>query len=244
MITKNLSPMIETGFIKNRLDSQLYPYTMKRLTNDDVNQVIKLHNEVIDALVDPDLCWRFPVDYIERYLGEEGITVGVFVEKRLIAFRVLYFPGCRPENPGLDIGLHDSELEQVAHLPLSNVHQEFTGSSLQKAMTLQAIAIAKQTREFRYLCSNVSPKNYASMTEKFEIGMWVAKLKIKYGGFLRYIFSKDMLQPWQLSQEEKAIFIPSTDSLRQMELLEQGYCGFQRSQFQGKKGILFGKRVK
>ncbi len=242
MIKTNRSPIIQTGFITNRLDAQLYPYTMKLLNSDDILQVIELHNKVIDALPDPDLCWRFPVSYIERYLGDQGITVGVFVEKQLIGFRVLYFPGNQAENPGLDMGLDDSELDQVAHLPLSNVHPDFTGNSLQKNMTLQVINIAKETRPFRYLCSIVSPKNYASMTEKFEVGMVVGQLTIKYGTFLRYIFYEDMVKPLEVAKEN-AIFIPSIDTERQMELLKQGYYGFQLSEEQGKKGILFGKKM-
>lgn len=232
---------IETGFIKNKLDSKLYPYKIERLNKDHLAQVVEFHNEVIDALVDPDLCWRFPVEYIERYLGDQAITVGVFVEKRLIGFRVLYFPGLEPENPGFDIGLDHSEMGKVAHLPLSNVHPDFTGSSLQKHMTAHVVRIAKKTREFRYLCSNVSPKNYASMNEKFAFGMWVTELKIKYGKFLRYIFCKDILNDSPLSTEN-AIFVPTQDYSRQTELLQQGYYGFQSSKVQNKKGVLFGKK--
>ncbi len=233
---------MKSGLVKNRRDGQTYAYEMKRLGAEWLTQLQSLHNEVIDSLPDADLCWRFPLDHLTRYLGEDGITVGVFVAERLVGFRVLYFPGAREDNPGLDLGLAAQELAQVAHLPLSNVHPDYTGNGLQKTMTLYAVALAEKTRPFRYLCSNVSPKNYPSMAEKFAIGMRVVALKVKYGAFWRYVFCRDMQQPWQVD-EESALPVESEDDVRQTELLAQGYYGIRLERSAAGTRIVFARRL-
>ncbi len=228
----------KSGQIHNRRNGKEFAYVMRQIDGAQLQAVVELHNEVIDGLPDADLCWRFPLENIKRYLGPDGITIGVFVEARLIAFRVLYFPGFNDDNPGFDLALPEEELNLVAHLPLSNVHPDFTGNGLQKKMTLYAIELASQVREFRYLCSNVSPKNYPSMAEKFAIGMHVAALKEKYGGFWRYIFCKDMRQ-LHAYQEQEAVFVATEDYQRQSELLQLGFVGFKAGLEAGKKGVYF-----
>ncbi|WP_346355609.1 hypothetical protein [Azotosporobacter soli] len=233
---------LKTGVIKNRRDGLSYSYEMKQIGLEQLTQVQALHNEVIDSLPDADLCWRFPLDHLTRYLGEDGVTVGVFVAERLVGFRVLYFAGERDDNPGLDLGLAPEELAQVAHLPLSNVHPDYTGNGLQKTMTLYAVAIAEHMRPFYYLCSNVSPKNYPSMAEKFAIGMRVAALKVKYGAFWRYVFCRDMRQAWKVN-EESALLVESEDCARQTELLAQGYCGVRLERSVAGTKIVFARRL-
>ena len=215
-------------------------YLMRQIGMAELEQVVALHNEVIDKLPDADLCWRFPLENIRRYLALGNVTVGVFDEERLIAFRVLYFPDFNDDNPGLDFGLVGSELKLVAHLPLSNVHPDFTGNGLQKKMTLYAIELAAELRPFRYLCSNVSPKNYPSMAEKFAIGMLVVKLKEKYGGFRRYVFCKDLQSRWHGAEKTK-VFAATQDYQLQEELLERGYRGFKAGTENGIKGVYFAK---
>lgn len=230
----------KSGLIRNRRKEKEVVYVMRQIGMAQLQEVVRLHNEVIDRLPDADLCWRFPLENIERYLGPDGVTVGVYDEDRLISFRVLYFPGFNEDNPGRDFGLAADELKLVAHLPLSNVHPDYTGNGLQKKMTLYAVELAEATREFNYLCSNVSPKNYPSMAEKFSIGMHVAALKEKYGGFWRYIFRKDMRQALSY-QEKDAVFVATDDYQRQSELLQLGYVGFKAGLEDEKNGVYFAK---
>ena len=70
--------------------------------------------------------------------------------------------------------------------------------------------------------------------------MVVVKLMPKFRGVWRYIFYRNMDTPTKVSGET-AIFVPSSDYPKQIELLEMGYYGVQIGEKDGQMGIFLEK---
>jgi hypothetical protein len=227
-----------SGQIQSCIDSRWHSYVMRTLNSNDFSEVLKLYDLGIDHLESPDLLWRYPDEKVADFLTDQAVTAGVFVDQRLVGFRVLYFHDADDlDNPLHSVGLHH---ELAAHSALCVVHPEFRGNSLQKQMGIHILEAAKKMRAFGNFCSVVSPQNYASMKDKFSLNMLIVKLAPKFSGIWRYIFYQNMNQAWQVDTTD-IIFVLSYEYMEQIRLLEQGYYGFRFAENHGHTGVYFGK---
>lgn len=229
----------DTGQIKRTVDSRWYPFTMRLLGEADLSPVLNLYDFVCRELSDVDTLWRYPDEMVALFLTDKAIAVGVFVDETLVGFRVFYYHAeDDADNPLRAIGFPH---QQTAHAALSFVHPEFRGNALQQHMSRELLRIAKECKPFQNLCSIVSPKNAASIKEKFSLGMVAAALMLKFSGTWRYIFYKDAGKTWVVSSDSRPVFVPVTDYSRQIELINQGCYGYQLEKRESGTGVLFGK---
>ncbi len=154
----------------------------------------------------------------------ENSTIGTFTKEGLIAYSVLYFPGEREDNFGVDINLPQDELNKVVHLATVAVHPSYRGNSLQSMM--QGIHLeAAQRIGYEHACCMVSPKNRHSLQNIFSHGLIIKALKIKFEWRLRYIMHKSLSCPTIIGPEE--VWIKSSDTEGQIDLLSRGLMGFR-----------------
>ncbi|SMD05364.1 GNAT family N-acetyltransferase [Sporomusa malonica] len=230
--------LLVTGRIRSRVNKQWYPYTMRVLKESDLPSVLELYDFVVENIEDSDMLWRYANETVVDFLGQDGIVAGVFVDRTLVGFRVMYFHHeGDPNNPLL---CNRSSYGKTAHLALCVVHPEFRGNSLQKHMGVHLLRVAQASRPFPTMCSIVSPHNYPSISDKFSLNMVVVKLMPKFRRIWRYIFYRDMDTPIT-AVDKKLIFAASYDYPRQIELLEQGYYGVQLGTSSGETGLFFRK---
>lgn len=228
--------MLVTGRIRNRVNRDWYPYTIRVLNKSHLLSVLALYDFVVENMENRDMLWRYDDETVAGFLGQDGIVAGVFVDQTLVAFRVVYFHHeGDPTNPLLGDGASYGE---TAHLALCVIHPDFRGNSLQKQMGVHLLRVAQASRSFPRMCSIVAPHNYPSISDKFSLNMVVVKLMPKFKGIWRYIFYRNMDVPLGVTNE-KLIFVSSDDYPRQIELLEQGYYGVQLGTHDGKIGMLF-----
>lgn len=231
-------PWLEDGYIKNNKNQQLYPYAIRVLTQQDLPSALTLYDFVVANMEDPDMLWRYPDEIVADFFGQDGIVAGVFSKQRLVGFRVFYFHHEGDlTNPLLYNGATYGE---TAHLALCVIHPDFRGNSLQKQLGVHLLEVAQATRTFHTMCSVVSPHNYPSINDKISLNMVVVKLMPKFRGVWRYIFYRNMDTPLG-ERGKEAIFVPSSDYPKQIELLEKGYSGVQIGEEKGQMGIILEK---
>lgn len=216
--------MIATGFLGRD------EFKVKLLNESYIPQLMDLQQQVVEVL--PDKAILQPLDEGELVfiLKGNGLMIGVFVEGKLIAFRALLEPAIDEEHLGYDIGLQtEDELKKVLYQEISNVHPQYRGFGLQRTM---ADIIMQQVDSAKYniVCATVMPGNIASMKDKFSQNMHIAALKLKYGGKLRYVFMKKLLEVERQWAAER--FVSMNETNAQQQLLQQGYIGISMKKHQ------------
>ena len=195
-------------------------YDVQKLTLAHIPQLQVLQQQVIDAL--PDKTMLQPLDESElRFILEgNGVMIGLFADEQLIAFRALLEPPIDDEHLGRDIG--HANLDEVLYQEISHVHPDHRGQGLQQQMA-QHIMQYVDTNKYKIVCATVMPFNIASLKDKFAQRMHVAALKLKYGGKLRYVFAKSLVE--EAAWENDGIAIHMGDTEGQQQLLRDGYFG-------------------
>lgn len=213
--------MIAQGFLGEQ------SYTVKKLDVSAIPDLMTLQQAVVEAL--PDKAILQPLDEVElRFILEgHGVMIGVYVHEQLIAFRALLEPEIDDEHLGRDIGLAESELGQVLYQEISNVHPHYRGYGLQQTMA-KMIMEQVDAKKHPIICATVMPYNIASLKDKFAQGMYVAALKYKYGGKLRYVFTKSLMTSRKVGIEVREIAMSETEE--QQQLLKQGFIGVEIKQ--------------
>lgn len=199
-------------------------YEVYVLTEAHIPQLMTLQQEVVEALENKAILQPLDDEELKFILRGNGLMIGVFVEEKLIAFRALLQPAIDDEHLGYDIGLTtQAQLKKVLYQEISNVHPAYRGFGLQRTMAdmiMQQIDLTK----FTVVCATVMPGNIASLKDKFSQGMHVAALKLKYGGKLRYVFMKEIVQEQKTSWAEEE-WVAMSDTKAQQQLLKSGFIG-------------------
>lgn len=209
--------MIATGFLGNDA------YEVYLLNEAHIPQLMVLQQEVVDALPDKAILQPLDEEELGFILQGNGIMIGVFVSGKLIAFRALLEPVIDDEHLGYDIGLQtEAQLQKVLYQEISNVHLNYRGYGLQRTMA-DVIMQHVDTTKYNMICATVMPGNIASMKDKFSQGMHVAALKLKYGGKLRYVFTKRIPEVQHEWVEEQTVSMGNVET--QQRFLKQGFIG-------------------
>ena len=197
--------------------------TIKILSAIELSDLLNLQNEALKHLSDSSSLQPLSEEEFMNIFDDKGIVLGVFKQQELIAFRALLKPVIDEEHLGLDIGLEKEELEQVMYQEVSVVHPNYRGHGLQKTMG-NYIMNEVDTEKYRYVCATVAPFNIPSMKDKFDQGLQIVDLKMKYGGLLRYIFLKDLNNKSRIKRTKK-IIISMNDIETQQHHLQTGWSG-------------------
>lgn len=236
-----MSHVIESGQIKKsgKPSGKEVSYDLTFLDERRLTDIMNLQEIIVQNLSDPELFHADSIHFIRDHIHKRGRIIGVISEKRLIAYRILAFPGNDHDNLGIDLKLPKAELAKVAHLDSFVVHPSYRGNTLQLKTLPPAIGIL---RDFGYehLCATVSPKNYPGVSNLLKGGLVIKELKEKYGGKLRYILYQNLKQSINRDIEHK-IAVINTDREEQEKALMQGYYGYKaRKKAEGFE-IIYGK---
>lgn len=212
-----------------------------RLVVDHLREILALQQKVLNTLTTGAFLQPLTEGEFLSILKGKGMMVGAYHEGQLIAFRAMLEPDVDEEGHlGIDAGVSMDELSTVIYSEISNVDPDFRGNNLQ--VLLGQILMQEVDRQrFRYVCTTVAPFNIASLKDKFEHGMEIVALKVKYGDLLRYILVKDLTQTLQ----EKTIDsceIPMADTVQQQRYLHDGWQGMAIAQVDDQWVVRFEKR--
>lgn len=224
---------------EGRLQTNDQSFNVVRLSGEQLDEILALQQLVIDTLENKETLQPLTREEFQYILEGNGLMVGAFAGKKLIAFRALVVPPMDEDHLGRDIGLTEEELPSVIYQEISNVHPDCRGNGLQK---LLAKLIMKELelldQKYKYVCCTVAPFNIPSLKDKFAQGMEIAALKAKYGSRLRYIFVKE-LEEGSSKEEWEYTTLRMDDTVGQQELLKKGWRGFQMENRDGIQWVDF-----
>lgn len=213
---------IASGHLQN--NNKLYH--VRRLYENDLNDIYYVQNKVIEKLENNDTLQPLSLSEFEYILQGNGLMVGAFIDEELIAFRALLIPTIDEEHLGLYVKLED-KLEEIIYQEISVVHPSYRGNQLQQKLAVSIMEVLHQLdHDFTYVCATVAPNNIASLKDKFKQEMLVGALTNIYEGKLRYILLKKIANETMRKWTETKIISISNIS-EQKHLLQLGWIGFQ-----------------
>lgn len=210
--------------VLRRVDGHECKAVLRLLQKGEERLVLSLQDEVFQHGQDANLYFPLSVEEAAMMMEEQGVTMGVFVGERLIAFYAVFFPYADAGNLGRDVGLSPEALMRVAHFEAVCVHPHFRGNGLQKGLIRRLIRHLRAT-PYDLLFQTVSPFNLPSLKNCLPTGFVICALKRKYGGEWRYILFRHRDVPFQLSESESHITVPLTDFAVQQKAFAEGYVG-------------------
>ncbi|WP_066069059.1 GNAT family N-acetyltransferase [Neobacillus soli] len=233
------------GIVKQGGGNIEVPFYVRKLTVDDLRDILLLQEQVVLQLEDKWVLQPLSEEEFQFILTGNGLMIGAFAAGELIAFRALLVPPLDEEHLGWDLGLAERELPRVIYQEISSVLPEYRGNGLQKTLAkLIMEELGRQNNKFRYICCTVAPFNIPSLKDKFAQGMQIGALKEKYGGRLRYIFVKELAEGNEgaIPVWKEITTIHMADIAAQKEKLSQGWRGFQMEENHGTISVNYGRR--
>ncbi|KPL57984.1 hypothetical protein [Rossellomorea vietnamensis] len=225
------------------LDKNNASYNVRLLTKEHMSQLQQLQELVVETLTEKKNLQPLTYEELDYILTGNGLMIGAFTEKGLIAFRALLIPPIDEEHLGLDVGLETEELPQVIYQEISNVHPNYRGNRLQQTLAhLIMQEQAKLDQGFTYVACTVAPFNIPSLKDKFKQGMEIAALKIKYVDQLRYIFLKRLEGDGGGGEISEILRVPMEDVECQQALLHEGWRGISLEEDDGGYRVLYVRR--
>jgi ribosomal protein S18 acetylase RimI-like enzyme len=162
-------------------------------------------------------------EYVFKHFTGEYNILGAFHQDELVAYLAVSFPGMTDEHFGRDVHLAIDQFPKTAHFETVAVHPAHRGNKLLRVMAVIQLQYLEHFGYEHVLCT-VSPLNYPSLTNVFQMGFIIRALKEKHYG-LRYTMYKNLKEPVVINKQ-RAIRVKNTEIDTQQELLAQGYYGF------------------
>ncbi len=224
-----MNNILAAGLLRQKCEkdrSRAKEFEISYLDEKHLPLVMKLQEVILQDLSRPDLLQSFSYDFMKRHMGPKGVVLGVFVDKRLVAFRNVYFPDPWEAewNLGLDLGLPEKELAYVANLQMVCVHPSFRGNSLALKLNQTSLGLLREKGTHHHICATVSPFNIWNIPVLLASGFRIAKLKNKYGGKIRYVVHQDLRQSLHFS-DRSAVQVRLDNLEAQQQLLAAGFYG-------------------
>lgn len=174
-------------FPLRHVNGHIAPVRFKRLTEEDLPAVHRLHALAHSLISQPGLLAKETDDFFLSHIHDVGQLYGSFLEDDLIAYTVLGLPKVSDYNFGRQFGLSENELENVAHCDGSIVHPDWRGNHLQQRFIDWRLLIAIHYGK-KHAISTAAPKNSASWCNLIRSGFAIYRLLDMFGAdrFLLY----------------------------------------------------------
>ncbi len=179
---------------RDESERSYYPYEMKFLCKDSLQDLISLQNMIAENLPEPEIFRLHDESDFEDVFQSGHSVIGVITDVGLVAYSIIRIPGPAKDNLGRDLNLSEEEQIKTAHLQATVVHPLFRGSGLQRKMArahLEKIA----EMGYEHVCCTVSPQNPVSLHNILSCRFVIRGLIPKFGGWWRYIMYKGNLGP-------------------------------------------------
>lgn len=224
---------LETGKLNKYFDGgrQELEYVMTVLGEQHLTQIMALQKLIVQNLTQPDLMEAISYSFMKEHIERQGFILGVFVEQRLIAFRIVYYPHSQDKefNMGIDIGLPEDQRHKVANLQMVCVHPNFRGNALASMLNRISLRLLREQHPYVHIFATVSPYNVCNVRILLNSGFRITRLKMKYGGKLRYIVYQNLHAPLEFIDDD-AVYARLDDLDTQREIFRSGRYGVALAQ--------------
>ncbi len=170
-----------------------HPLLVRRCTAEDLQPIMELQEIVCNAITDKDLFISSEQEENAGYLNDPNFTLGCFDGEKLVAYCSFALPEEAEDNLGWILGWPQEKVRFCAKLDTIVVHPEYRGG-LQQRLISEALALAGQNQNIRYVLTTVSPKNSHSLHNVQAMGFEILKTTQKYGKE-RFILGRALALP-------------------------------------------------
>ena len=159
-----------------------------RVGRERLREAYEIVNKVDQGMNVPEWFVAEPYEEFDFWMNEErGILyLAVDEDENVGAMFFVILPGLHPDNLGYDLNM-EAMMDTAAVLP------EFRGHHLQYEMMQHAEADLREMG-YKYLLCTVHPENVFSRSNVMKQGYEKLLTKEKYGGFLRDIWMKQIIE--------------------------------------------------
>lgn len=182
-----------------------------------------LQTEVVATLQNPDTYVPMTAGEIDSILGDTGVALGIWQQKRLVG---LY--SARNPCPYIELlqaaGIDAAQQETTAYTLAILVHPDWRGRGLQRIMGRTLKGWIDSHWQPRYHLVVVHPANIPSIREQFSQGMQAVKLVQMFAGKPRLVFCVDNQAPLPAPGETLLVPLHQTDKLK--AVLDLGWRGW------------------
>lgn len=230
-------------FIKHNLpDGRIrsVPCKISILGMERADDLFRLHNDVAEG-VSRDLFSLAGEEEIQRYLSDEGITIGVTYKDRLICARTI-----RTSEKWIREYLAETNRTPECYgnpaiTGFCVVDKEFRGNDIQ--FLTQYYAESFLIEDFDCILTSASPNNVHSLQNLLKCGFNIIDIKVNRDNNRRYILKKSLIENGMISiPDRKQISMKHLDS--QERFLKKGYIGYKLVKRIHGMDLLFAKLTK
>lgn len=162
---------------------------VRKCTTADLDAIMALQEIIYRTLENSELFISSGREENAGYLEEPNFILGCFHGEKLVAYCSFAFPGEAEDNLGWDLGWPKEKVRSYAKLDTIVVHPEYRGG-LQQRLMKEALAVAAENQNIRYILTTVSPKNSYSLHNVQAIGFGILKKTQRYEGKERFILGR------------------------------------------------------
>ena len=201
----------------------LVPCVMSQLTMEDVDEAIRLHDEVAHGL-SKEIFIPSPEDEIRRFLGDEGLSVGVKYDGKLICLRTAVVGQEWSREMAVDMGLPAEEGDNAACTGFCVVDKAFRGNNVQFLTQYYAENLIAMHHD--KILTTVSPHNIFSSQNVLNCNYRIITIKEIYNGHIRYVLEKELRPEFPLWTHWH-LQISIHDFYRQRKAIAAGAVGYK-----------------
>jgi hypothetical protein len=205
---------------------------MSLLTLADLDALERLHRDIV-AGAPPGTVARETRAFLAGHLGAEGCTVGLWVDRELVAFGILGLAGAAHRRLGDLLGLSAESRERLALLDGIGVVPALRGRGAHGCLCRVRAALAHRYGR-QLLGATAAPANAVSWRNLMRIGLEVRGLARMFGGHWRYLMLRDESTTPPAAPAE---FVDALDIARQQRLLDLGGRGARPGQHRGRPAV-------
>lgn len=166
-----------------------------RVGRERLREAYEIVNKVDQGMNVPEWFVAESYEEFDFWMNEErGILyLAVDEDENVGAMFFAILPGLHPDNLGYDLNMEEEQLKLCAMMDTAAVLPGVRGHHLQYEMMQHAEADLREMG-YKYLLCTVHPENVFSRSNVMKQGYEKLLTKEKYGGFLRDIWMKQIIE--------------------------------------------------
>lgn len=212
-------------------------YEIKFINKDFLKDILLLQNIIKKNLTNTKSYYLENAEFFSKQLVNREGAIGLFQKDQLVGFNIASFPGINKDNLGVDVGIRQNELFQVAQFGPVAIHPDHRKKGLlTKIIEKHVNSIRKNG--YKHICLTIAPGNYPSIRATTSYGFIIKKIKKKYRNSLRYILHLDLAN--RVKYPKYSVRIPNTDLESQKFMLDLGFYGYDVIKSDSGFDLIFG----
>ncbi len=172
----------------SRSTGQKMDFLIRRCTEADLSDIMKLQLKVYEDMCDPGLYALVSEENIHESLLED-YCFGTYHDDQLIAFTMMIANRVSYRNYGTYVGYPEERQKQCVSLEISLVDSDYRGFGLQKYFVTLREKEAKKAGATESLVT-IAPGNKYSLNNLLDSGYEILDTRPLYEGAVRHILSK------------------------------------------------------